>query len=233
MVKRADWSSGDAQWTVEAEHDGETRRFTCTFLFMCSGYYDYAEGHNPDFPGRASFGGQVVHPQAWPEDLDYAGKQVVVIGSGATAVTLVPEMARKAAHVVMLQRSPTYVVSRPAEDRFANWLRRNLPGKLAYSVTRWRNVLMTMWIYQYSRKQPAKMKNAILKMIRDQLGPDYDVDTHFTPTYNPWDQRLCLVPDADLFDSIKAGTSSVVTDTIETFTPSGIKLRRFPEPVHL
>jgi cation diffusion facilitator CzcD-associated flavoprotein CzcO len=225
MVQRADWSSGDAQWTVEAEHDGETRRFTCTFLFMCSGYYDYAEGHNPDFPGRASFGGQVVHPQAWPEDLDYAGKQVVVIGSGATAVTLVPEMARKAAHVVMLQRSPTYVVSRPAEDRFANWLRRNLPGKLAYSVTRWRNVLMTMWIYQYSRKQPAKMKNAILKMIRDQLGPDYDVDTHFTPTYNPWDQRLCLVPDADLFDSIKAGTSSVVTDTIETFTPSGIKLR--------
>jgi cation diffusion facilitator CzcD-associated flavoprotein CzcO len=145
MVKRADWSSGDAQWTVEAEHDGETRRFTCTFLFMCSGYYDYAEGHNPDFPGRASFGGQVVHPQAWPEDLDYAGKQVVVIGSGATAVTLVPEMAKQAAHVVMLQRSPTYIVSRPAEDGFANWLRRHLPGKLAYSITRWRNVLLTMY----------------------------------------------------------------------------------------
>ena len=162
------------------------------------------------FPGSESFGGRLVHPQALAgETLDYAGKQVVVIGSGATAVTLVPELARTAAHVTMLQRSPTYVVSRPAEDAFANWLRAKLPGKLAYSLTRWRNVLLTMWIfYRYGAQEARrKMKEGILKdLVRAQLGPDYDVDTHFTPKYNPWDQRLCLVPDADLFDSIKAGT---------------------------
>jgi cation diffusion facilitator CzcD-associated flavoprotein CzcO len=224
MVRRADWSSADARWTVTAEHAGETVRFTCKFLFMCSGYYDYAEGHDPQFAGRDQFRGLVVHPQAWPEALDYAGKRVVVIGSGATAVTLVPEMARQAAHVVMLQRSPTYVVSRPAEDAFANWLRRKLPAKLAYGITRWRNVLLTMYIYQMARRQPARVKAGILKMIRDHLGPDYDIDTHFTPKYNPWDQRLCLVPDADLFDAIKDGRASVVTDTIETFTPEGLRL---------
>jgi cation diffusion facilitator CzcD-associated flavoprotein CzcO len=225
MVKRADWSSDDARWTVEAEGpDGAAVRFTCGFLFMCSGYYDYSEGHNPEFAGRADFGGAVVHPQAWPEDLDYAGKQVVVIGSGATAVTLVPEMARKAAHVVMLQRSPTYVVSRPAEDKFANWLRAKLPGKLAYSITRWRNVLMTMYFYGLARRKPAAVKKGILDLVRGHLGPEYDIETHFTPKYNPWDQRLCLVPDADLFDAIKAGRASVVTDTIETFTPGGLLL---------
>ena len=224
MVKHADWSSEDALWTVQAEHDGEPVTFTCAFLFMCSGYYDYKEGYNPDFAGRDQFGGAIVHPQAWPATLDYSGKQVVVIGSGATAVTLVPEMARKAAHVVMLQRSPTYVVSRPAEDAFANWLRAKLPGKLAYSITRWRNVLLTMYFYGLTRRKPEFVKKQILDLARGHLGPDYDIDTHFTPKYNPWDQRLCLVPDADLFDSIKAGRASVVTDTIETFTPSGLRL---------
>jgi cation diffusion facilitator CzcD-associated flavoprotein CzcO len=224
MVRRASWSSSQALWTVEAEHDGATVRFTCGFLFMCSGYYDYDAGYSPEFPGIAQFGGKVVHPQHWPQDLDYSGKQVVVIGSGATAVTLVPELAKKAAHVVMLQRSPTYVVSRPAEDKFANWLRAKLPGKLAYSITRWRNVLMTMYFYGLARKKPAAVKKGILDLVRGHLGPDYDVDTHFTPRYNPWDQRLCLVPDADLFDSIKAGRSSVATDTIAGFTPGGVTL---------
>jgi len=225
-VKRVSWSSADAQWTVEAEQgpDRMPVRFTCGFLLSCSGYYDYSGGYTPDFPGVAEYGGRLVHPQAWPDDLDYAGKQVVVIGSGATAVTLVPAMARTAAHVIMLQRSPTYIVSRPAEDAFANWLRSKLPAKLAYGITRWRNVLMTMFFYNMARKKPDKFKAGVLKGVRAQLGPDYDVATHFTPRYNPWDQRLCLVPDSDLFQSLRAGSSSVVTDTIETFTPSGLRL---------
>jgi cation diffusion facilitator CzcD-associated flavoprotein CzcO len=224
MVKRASWSSDEARWTVQADVNGEAVQLTCSFLFMCSGYYDYDSGYRPEFPGIGAYRGQVIHPQHWPDQLDYANKQVVVIGSGATAVTLVPEMAKQAAHVVMLQRSPTYIVSRPAEDGFANWLRRHLPGKLAYSITRWRNVLLTMYFYQLARRKPAQVKRGILKLVRAQLGPDYDVATHFTPTYNPWDQRLCLVPDADLFASIKAGTSSIVTDTIQEFTPSGLRL---------
>jgi cation diffusion facilitator CzcD-associated flavoprotein CzcO len=211
-VVDAAWSSVDSLWTVQAEQDGAPVRFTCRFLFTCCGYYDYEQGYLPDFPGQADFGGQIVHPQFWPENLDYAGKQVVVIGSGATAVTLVPAMAAKAGHVTMLQRSPTYIVSRPAEDKLANWLRAKLPGKLAYAITRWRNVLLTMYFYQLARKRPAQVKAGILKLVRAELGPDYDVATHFTPSYNPWDQRLCLVPDADLFASIKAGTASIVTD---------------------
>jgi cation diffusion facilitator CzcD-associated flavoprotein CzcO len=225
QVTAASWSSQDAAWTVEARTaGGETARFRCNFLFLCGGYYDYDEGYSPEFPGRARFAGRIVHPQHWPDDLDYAGKQVVVIGSGATAVTLVPEMARTAGHVVMLQRSPTYVVSRPAEDKAANWLREHLPAQLAYQLVRWRNVLMGMYFYRMTRKKPAQVKAAILKMVRDQLGPDYDVETHFTPRYNPWDQRLCLVPDADLFEAIKAGRASVVTDGIERFTETGIQL---------
>jgi cation diffusion facilitator CzcD-associated flavoprotein CzcO len=223
-VVDAAWSSVDSLWTVQAEQDGAPVRFTCRFLFTCCGYYDYEQGYLPDFPGQADFGGQIVHPQFWPENLDYAGKQVVVIGSGATAVTLVPAMAAKAGHVTMLQRSPTYIVSRPAEDKLANWLRAKLPGKLAYAITRWRNVLLTMYFYQLARKRPAQVKAGILKLVRAELGPDYDVATHFTPSYNPWDQRLCLVPDADLFASIKAGTASIVTDKIEGFTSTGIKL---------
>ncbi|UAL09406.1 flavin-containing monooxygenase [Caulobacter segnis] len=225
LVKRASWSTETATWTVEAEHDGLTVKFTCGFLYMCSGYYRYSAGYTPDFSGAERFQGRVVHPQHWPEDLDYAGKKVVVIGSGATAVTLVPEMAKTAAHVTMLQRSPTYVVSRPAEDGVANWLRSKLPAMTAYGITRWKNVLFQMLFFNLARKKPEKTKERLLGLVREHLGPDYDVATHFTPRYNPWDQRLCLVPDADLFDSIKAGTSSVVTDHIETFTETGIQLK--------
>ena len=226
LVKRANWSSADAQWTVEAEVGPEKRvvKFTCNFLFMCSGYYSYESGHNPEFAGRESFQGKIVHPQFWPEDLDYRGKKVVVIGSGATAVTLVPAMAKEAAHVTMLQRSPTYVVSRPGEDAFANWLKRHLPAMLAYQIVRWRNVLMGMFFFRLARKKPEKVKQQLIHLVRQELGPDYDVKSHFTPRYNPWDQRLCLVPDSDMFASIREGRASVVTDTIDSFTPEGIKL---------
>lgn len=225
-VKRAAWSSADARWTVEAEVGLEKTlaRFTCSFLFMCSGYYSYAEGHRPTWPGEAEFKGRIVHPQFWPANLDYRGKKVVVIGSGATAVTLVPEMAKEAAQVTMLQRSPTYVVSRPAEDRVANWLRSRLPAMLAYQLVRWKNVLFGMFFFNLARKRPDKVKQRLVGMVREALGPDYDVATHFTPRYNPWDQRLCLVPDADLFESIRSGRAAVVTDTIESFIPSGLKL---------
>jgi monooxygenase len=224
MVKRADWSSQTARWTVTADVAGAPTTLTCNFLFMCSGYYDYAGGHDPAFPGRDSFAGKIVHPQFWPQDLDYAGKKIVVIGSGATAVTLVPQMAKTAAHVTMLQRSPTYVVSRPAEDAQANWLRTKLPAKTAYAITRWRNVLFGMLFFRLARKNPAKTKENLIGMVRKELGPDYDVATHFTPRYNPWDQRLCLVPDSDLFEALRTGAASVVTDKIETFTPTGITL---------
>ena len=223
-VKAASWSTEDARWTVTAVADGREVRYSCSFLFMCSGYYNYARGHTPDFAGAADFAGQIVHPQFWPDDLDYAGKRVVVIGSGATAVTIVPEMAKQAASVTMLQRSPTYVVSRPSEDAWANWMRARLPSKLAYGITRWRNVLWGMFFFSMARKRPAKVKERIIGMVREQLGPDYDVETHFTPRYNPWDQRLCLVPDADLFNAIKAGTAAVVTDRIDRFDAAGIVL---------
>ena len=224
-VRRAVWSSETATWTVDAERDGVRVQVSCNFLSMCSGYYNYDAGYTPDFPGVERFKGQIIHPQLWPENLDYAGKKVVVIGSGATAVTLVPEMARTAAHVTMLQRSPTYVVSRPAEDGVANWLRAKLPIKLAYAITRWKNVLFQMLFFNIARKKPEQTKQRLLGMVREHLGPDYDIATHFTPRYNPWDQRLCLVPDADLFASIKSGSSSVVTDHIETFTETGLTLK--------
>lgn len=226
-VKQAAWSSQDARWTVEAERgpQREPVRFTCNFLFMCSGYYNYAEGYTPQFPGAESFAGRIVHPQKWTQDIDYAGKRVVVIGSGATAVTIVPEMAKTAARVTMLQRSPTYVISMPAEDFIANGLRRVLPVKLAYLLTRWKNVLFGMLFFQLSRRRPEVIKKLILNGARKALGPDYDIGTHFTPRYNPWDQRLCLVPNGDLFEAIKAGSVDVVTDQIETFTPQGIALR--------
>ena len=224
-IKRVGWSTDDTRWTVEAEVAGEIVRCTCNFLFLCGGYYSYDGGYTPDFPGMADFKGRMVHPQQWPTDLDYAGKSVVVIGSGATAVTLVPEMARAASHVTMLQRSPTYVVSRPAEDKMANTLRKWLPAMLAYNIVRARNVLGGMYFFNLARKKPEQVKAGIIKMVQDELGPDYDVATHFTPTYNPWDQRLCLVPDADMFRQIKAGRASVVTDQIETFTATGIRLK--------
>jgi len=204
--------------------DGADVTYSCGFLAMCAGYYDYGRGYLPDFPGADRFGGRLIHPQFWPDDLDHAGKRIVVIGIGATAVTLVPELARTAAHVIMLQRSPTYVVSRPAEDRFANRLRRWLPERAAYRITRWKNVGLGMFFYRMARRRPDQVRGRILDMVRGHLGPDYDVDTHFTPRYDPWDQRMCLVPDADLFDAVKAGTAEVVTDSIDTFTEAGIRL---------
>jgi cation diffusion facilitator CzcD-associated flavoprotein CzcO len=227
----ASWSTEEARWTVEIERgpvNGEGREkatITCNFLWMCSGYYDYAAGYTPQFPGRDRFKGRIVHPQKWTDDIDYRGKQVVVIGSGATAVTLVPAMADEAAHVTMLQRSPTYVVARPAEDAIANRLRRRLPLGLAYGLTRWKNVLLGMYFYQLCKRKPERAKAMIMQGVRFCLGPDYDIGTHFTPRYDPWDQRLCLVPDADLFRAIRKGTVSVVTDEIETFTETGIRLK--------
>jgi monooxygenase len=225
-VVRAEWSSAKARWTVEVERTdtGETLQLTCGFLFMCSGYYRYDQGYAPGFPGTERFRGRIVHPQFWTDDVEHAGKRVVVIGSGATAVTLVPAMAETAEHVTMLQRSPSYVVSLPAEDGIANLARRLLPPKLAYSVVRWKNVLVTMLVFQLSRRRPRWMKALIRRGVESRLPPGYDIDTHFKPRYNPWDQRMCLVPDGDLFESISAGRASVVTDRIETFTESGIRL---------
>src|SRR5216684_6263558 len=230
-VKRASWSTPDARWIVEAERgqvgEGgpETVRFTCNFLFMCSGYYKYEEGYTPEFSGSQDFAGRIVHPQKWTDDIDYAGKRVVVIGSGATAVTLVPAMAETAEHVTMLQRAPTYMVARPSQDQLANKLRRSLPIKLAYWATRWRNVLLGMYFYQMCRRKPDKVKSLLLGGVRQMLGPHYDIDRHFTPRYNPWDQRLCLVPDADFFRAIRRGKVSLVTDHIETFTETGLRLK--------
>lgn len=227
QVRRASWSSADARWTVEVEYGPEKQfaQLTCNFLYMCTGYYDYARGHAPTWPGAERFAGRIVHPQQWPQALDYAGKQVVVIGSGATAVTLVPAMAERAAHVTMLQRSPTYVVALPAQDTFANWAYRTLPTGLAHRLVRWRSIAVGMYTFNLMRRWPAQAKRSILRMAREQLGPDYDLDTHFTPRYNPWDQRLCIAPDGDLFTAIKLGKASVVTDEIEMFTETGIRLR--------
>jgi monooxygenase len=222
----AEWSSADARWTVQALRTDthETVELTCGFLLTCSGYYRYDEGYTPDFAGTERFAGQIVHPQHWPEDLDYAGQRVVVIGSGATAVTLVPAMAATAGHVTMLQRSPSYMVSLPAVDPIADFVRRILPSKLAYSVVRWKNVVLTMVSYTLSRRRPTFMKRVLRNGVAKQLPAGYDVTTHFTPRYNPWDQRLCLVPDGDLFQAISDGRASIVTDQIETFTETGLQL---------
>jgi monooxygenase len=225
LASRAEWSSEDARWTVHAHRNDtdEDVAYTCSFLFMCSGYYSYKGGHTPEFANRSSFGGEVIHPQQWPEDLDYADKRVVVIGSGATAMTVVPAMAQTAGHVTMLQRSPTYVVSRPDRDVIANTLRKILPGALAYKITRWKNITLGNFFYHKTRTDPDKIKAKLLSLVRKELGDDYDVDKHFTPNYNPWDQRLCLIPNSDLFKAIRSGSASVVTDEIETFTESGIR----------
>ena len=223
-VTGTSWSSKDARWTVSAEHDGQPVAFTCSFLMMCSGYYRYEHGYTPDFPGRDSYAGAFIHPQLWPENLDYKDKQVVVIGSGATAVTIVPEMAKTAAHVTMLQRSPTYVVSRPSQDKIANRLRKILPSKTAYGLTRWKNVALQMLFFNRARAQPDKVRGMLAHMAQKELGADYPVSTHFNPKYNPWDQRICLIPDSDLFKELKSGRASIVTDTIDTFTETGIRL---------
>ncbi|HEY8515439.1 MAG TPA: NAD(P)/FAD-dependent oxidoreductase [Candidatus Binatia bacterium] len=226
LAKRASWSSSDATWTVEAERKdtGETVTFTCNFLYMCSGYYSYREGYTPEFKGVEDFKGTIVHPQKWPEDLDYRGKRVIVIGSGATAMTLVPSMAKDVEHIVMLQRSPTYVISRPDQDVIANALRKVLPSNWAYAITRWKNVALQQLLYRRTRTHPEKVKKKLLDMVRKELPPGFDVEKHFTPRYNPWDQRLCLVPNSDLFEAIRSGKASVVTDTIDRFTEKGIRL---------
>jgi cation diffusion facilitator CzcD-associated flavoprotein CzcO len=226
QVVSATWSSEDARWTVGVERadTGETVTLACGFLFMNTGYYRYDEGYTPDFPGIDSFGGEIVHPQHWPEDLDYAGKRVVVIGSGATAMTLVPAMAKDAARVTMLQRSPTYVISMPGEDGLANRLRRFLPDRVVYPIVRWKNVLLQGAFYRLSRKRPELIKKLLRRGAIKALPPGYDVDTHFKPRYNPWDQRVCLVPDSDLFRALGDGSAEIVTDQIKTFTESGIEL---------
>jgi cation diffusion facilitator CzcD-associated flavoprotein CzcO len=204
--------------------DGRTLTYTCNFLQMCSGYYDYDAGYMPGWPGMERFKGEIVHPQKWPGDLRYAGKRVVVIGSGATAVTLVPALTDQAAHVTMLQRSPTYIVARPAKDAIADWFYAKLPERLAHTLARWKSVLLQMYFYNLARRKPEGAKKRIVELAQSELGPGIDMQ-HFTPRYNPWDQRLCLVPDGDLFKAIREGKASVVTGEIETFTEAGLGLR--------
>jgi monooxygenase len=225
-VTRVAWSTPEARWTITAERTdtGETVELTASFIFSCTGYYRYDEGFTPDFPGLDRFGGKLIHPQHWPQDYDYSGKRVVVIGSGATAVTLIPAMAQTAEHVTMLQRSPSYIMALPGEDPIANAIRRVLPSKAAYAVVRWKNVLTQGIFYGLSRRAPKLIKRLIAKMVARQLPDNVPLDPHFTPTYNPWDQRVCLVPDGDLFKALRSGKASVATDTIETFTETGIKL---------
>jgi len=226
-VVAADWSSADKRWLVTAERGdtGESVTISCKFMFNCSGYFDYEKGYTPEFAGIDDFSGQVVHAQHWPEDLDYKGKRVVVIGSGATAITLVPAMSKDTASLVMLQRTPTYIASLPSEDPMAKSMGKWLPNSWVFRLTRWRKVLLQMYIYRLSRRQPAALKKYLLGQVRKALGPDYDVETHFTPNYNPWDQRLCAVPDGDLFTAIREGDAEVVTDHIDQFNDKGIQLK--------
>lgn len=225
QVQAAAWSSADAQWTLEAQRgDGSQARFVGNFLLMCGGYYSYQGGHAPRFEGQERFRGTLVHPQQWPEDLDCAGKRVAVIGSGATAVTLAPALAERGAQVALVQRSPTYVVSRPDEDSIANTLRKWLPERLAYAITRWKNHSLQSYFYRRSRERPEQIKALLLGMVGKALGPGYDLDTHFTPRYDPWDQRMCLVPNGDLFRAIGAGALEMVTDGIQAFTERGLRL---------
>ncbi|MFZ1178653.1 MAG: NAD(P)/FAD-dependent oxidoreductase [Mycobacterium sp.] len=224
-VVSADWSSVDNRWTVHIESNGTSNVLTCTFLFLCSGYYNYEQGYAPSFPGSEDFTGPIIHPQHWPEDLDYADKNIVVIGSGATAVTLVPALADSGAkHVTMLQRSPTYIVSQPADDTIADRLNRWLPENMAYAAVRWKNVLRQAALYGACKKWPRRMRNILLGYVQRQLPEGYDVHKHFNPQYDPWDQRLCLVPNGDLFRAIRHGKAEVVTDGIERFTATGIRL---------
>jgi monooxygenase len=225
-IVSADWSSDDARWTVTAERTdtGETFELTAGFIFSCTGYYRYDHGYQPDFPGVEDFEGTVIHPQHWPEGLDYAGKRIVVIGSGATAVTLVPSLAKTAAHVTMLQRSPSYITSMPESTPLPGLLRKVLPKRWAGDVIRWINALGTQAFYQLSQRRPALVKRMLRKGLQRQLPAGYDIDTHFTPTYDPWDQRVCLVPNGDLFKAIGDGSVEVVTDHIETFTKTGLRL---------
>ncbi len=222
-VQSASWSTEDARWTVTSEVDGRTVEQTCDFVFFCSGYYDYDEAYTPDFPGIEAFGGQVVHPQFWPEDLDYAGKRVVVIGSGATAITLVPSMADEAGHVTMLQRSPTYITSLPQEDKIAAGLRKVLPAETAHRITQVKNAATAIGFYEFCRRFPGAARKVLLTRAGRSVPEDFDAK-HLTPTYNPWDQRLCVVPNGDLWRTIRRGRASIVTDRIERFDETGIVL---------
>ena len=223
-VVRASWRSADASWALEVDSaDAKKLTFSCNFLILCTGYYEYEDGYMPGWPGMERFSGRIVHPQKWPQDLDYDGKRVVVIGSGATAVTIVPAMASRALHVVMLQRSPTYVVARRAEEALDKRLKR-LPVRLASGVIRWKNILLQMYLYRLSRRKPAAMRAQIIKLAQAELGPELDAAEYFTPRYEPWDQRLCLVPDGDLFAAMRAGKASIVNGVIETFTETGVRL---------
>jgi monooxygenase len=224
-VVGADWDSAAARWTVTMEDDkGAVSTTTARWLYLGSGYYDYDEPFDANFTGREDFAGQIIHPQFWPKDFDYSGKKVVVIGSGATAVTIVPSMADKAAHVTMLQRTPTWYAIRPAKDGFANFLRKILPEKTAYRLTRFKNIRLQDIVFRRAREKPEKVADFLTKKLKQALGDRYD-PVAFTPPYNPWDQRLCLVPDADFFEAMKAGKASVVTDHIERFDKTGIQLK--------
>ncbi|WP_294324197.1 NAD(P)/FAD-dependent oxidoreductase [uncultured Sphingomonas sp.] len=223
-IVAADWSSDTARWTLTCDVDGVMSKITCRFLFMGCGYYDYAGGHAPDFEGQADFAGRIVHPQHWPQDLDVGGKRVAVIGSGATAVTLVPALAARGAQVTMVQRSPSHIVAQPSRDRVAHWLYRLLPESIAGRLARWKSAGLGLAAYTFARKWPRRMEALILKGVRAELPDMADVDRHFTPRYDPWDQRLCLVPDADLFAALRDGSATIATDTIRRFTPNGIEL---------
>ncbi|GAA5524491.1 putative FAD-containing monooxygenase MymA [Microbulbifer aestuariivivens] len=223
-LQEANWDSARGLWTLRGSHNGEPVTYTCNVLISCTGYYDYQQGYLPEFAGTELFQGQIIHPQQWPENLDYEGKRVIVIGSGATAVTLVPAMAEKAAHVTMLQRSPTYVLSVPSEDKISAFLKKWLPEQWVYRMARKRNIKLHRWIFKAAKRWPEFTRRMMLRGVRKSLGKGFDM-SHFSPTYKPWDQRLCAVPDGDLFEVIKSGKASVVTDEIDTFTEQGVRLK--------
>ena len=226
-VDAADWDSQQARWrlTVTQTHTQEVHYYTCSVLYVCAGYYDYERGYMPQYPGRDAFTGTLIHPQHWPQDMDYSGKRVVIIGSGATAVTLLPSMAKTAAHVTMLQRSPTYLVAWPSVDRIGRLLKAVLPLRWAYALTRKKNIRVQQFVYWFARKYPQRAKQWLLRRIKNELGPEFDVRRNFNPSYNPWEQRLCLTPDSDFFAGLRSGHASICTDHIDTFTPKGIQLK--------
>ena len=226
-VLTSSWSSSTSKWTLEVKNltSGLTENFTCNFLMMCGGYYNYDEGYSPHFENQEQFNGLIIHPQKWPDNLDYKNKKVVVIGSGATAVTIIPAMADQVEHITMLQRSPTYFMSAPDKDMIGNYFKKIFPQKTAYFLTRWKNILLGNYFYKQCVNNPEKVKEMLINGVRAHLGEDYDIDTHFTPKYKPWDERLCFVPNADMFEAMKSGKASVVTDHIDQFTETGIKLK--------
>ena len=225
-VLKTSWNSSESKWVVTYRDKNDIEKvITCNLVYFCVGYYDYKEGHEPKFNGQDKFKGSIIHPQHWPEDLDYKNKNVVVIGSGATAVTLIPSMANETKHITMLQRSPTYYMVRPNIDPIGVFFRKYMGKKVSYFVMRWKNIQLQSWFFKRARKTPGQIKEFLIGVVKEKLKPEFDIDTHFTPTYNPWDQRLCLVPDGDLFESINSGDASVVTDHIDSFTENGIKLQ--------